>query len=353
MKKTKRIFTLTLSTFILASCSTTSIDVSKPDTTKETASIEQSTSDSQSTTESSTSSEQSSETTSENSTTQETTTSNETTLEESTSEETTSEETTSEESTSEETSSSQEPTTSEETSSSTVDLAYYSSISDSFTGGINGTLRQSLTKLIKPKSYYTYKGSKEGTLGYELQYYDEDPTNKSNMILFYSQKSIKKELSSAGHWNREHCWPQSLSGGLYGTDNAGADILHIRPTYNETNSARGNLKYGNAKSSNKVYTYSSNGSILSGYRNGTYFEPLDNVKGDAARITLYMYVCYFAERNHDITNNAESIKLMVDWSKMDPPSEIEKIRNDKVQKSKQANRNPFVDHPEWVDKIFA
>jgi hypothetical protein len=63
---------------------------------------------------------------------------------------------------------------------------YYSSISSSMTGGTNGTLRTALTKLITPKAYYTYSGSGVGELGYELQYYDEDPNNSKNMILFYT-----------------------------------------------------------------------------------------------------------------------------------------------------------------------
>ena len=225
--------------------------------------------------------------------------------------------------------------------------SYYDSINPgSLTGGMNGTLRQALTSLIKPAGYYTYSGSGASNLSTILQYADEDPNNSNNMIYFYTQASVTKNAASS--WNREHAWPQSQSGGLYGTSGAGADILHIRPTYNTTNSTRSNYPYGEANSSS-VKTY--NGYEYGWVGNG-YFEPLDEVKGDCARITLYMWVCYFAERGTPITNNAQSVELMVKWANEDQPSQIEINRNNYCETSKQKNRNPFVDHPEWVDLIF-
>jgi hypothetical protein len=42
--------------------------------------------------------------------------------------------------------------------------------------------------------------------------------------------------------------------------------------------------------------------------------------------------------------------LLKEWSRLDPPSNEEIARNDYIA-SAQANRNPFIDHPEWVDLI--
>lgn len=175
------------------------------------------------------------------------------------------------------------------------------------------------------------------------------------MYFFYINTSIKKEVANdQTGWNREHCWPQSLSGGLYGTSGGGADALHIRPTLAKTNSTRGNHKYGKA-SSGRALTIAFRGTTYDyGRLSGDIFEPLDEVKGDCARIVFYMYTCYFAARNTSITNCCESVARMVEWSKLDPPSEIERHRNEYCEKkSVQKNRNPFVDHPEWVDKVFA
>lgn len=230
---------------------------------------------------------------------------------------------------------------------------YYASITSDLTGGVNGTLRQALTELIKPKAYFSYSGTGSGDLGRELCDIDEDPDNSNNMYFYYINASVPKVVSNANdNWNREHCWPQSLSGGLYGKTGGGCDALHIRPTLTKTNSVRGNSKYGKAGSGSwntisylgKTYNYGRTG--------GGYFEPLDEVKGDAARISMYMYVCYFAERNTPLTANFESTARAIEWANADPVSKIEQSRNAKVHASKQKNRNPFVDHPEWVEKIF-
>ena len=226
---------------------------------------------------------------------------------------------------------------------------YYKSITSSMTGGTNGTLRQALTELIDNPKVYKYSGADSNCLGYLLSTTDVDKDGK--MVLFYSQDKITPE--KAGDWNREHVWPQSLSGGLYGKEGPGADMHHIRPTATNTNSNRGNLKYGNvnhstAKESHNT-TYGTN--TLSGWYGGGYFEPLDTVKGDAARICLYMYTCYYASGSLKLNNVAKDVKTLVDWSNLDLPSEQEKIRNEKVF-ALQGNRNPYIDHPEWVNKIF-
>lgn len=248
--------------------------------------------------------------------------------------------------------------TTSDTSSSSSDTSYpdpsnyYSSITDDMTGGLNGTLRKALTALIKPKAYYTYRGTSTGTLGRELCNIDEDPSNTSNMYFFYINTSVKKVLSDANTgWNREHCWPQDNSGGLYGTSGAGADALHIRPTLTKTNSKRDNSKYG-VSTDSTMLTETYLGKTYNYGKSGTYFEPLDAVKGDAARICFYMYVAYFADRGTPFTNNFQSTALAVQWSTNDAPSDIERSRNDKAFASVQKNRNPFVDHPEWVAKIF-
>ena len=223
---------------------------------------------------------------------------------------------------------------------------YYSSITDDMTGGENGTLRQALTTLCKPKASYNYSGTGSNTLSSLLQSTSEDPNNSENMIYFYTQKSVKK--NAAQTWNREHTWPQSLSGKLYGTSGAGCDALHIMPTYNQTNSIRGNLKYGYC-TNGTVKTYEG---VEFAKTSGGYFEPMDSVKGDCARIILYMYTVYFIERGTPITNVCSSLTTMIEWSKLDPVDATEVNRNDKVAASKQKNRNPYVDHPEWIDKVF-
>jgi endonuclease I len=45
------------------------------------------------------------------------------------------------------------------------------------------------------------------------------------------------------------------------------------------------------------------------------------------------------------------LSTLLDWSAQDPPDAEEVARNDVIQ-SFQGNRNPFVDHPEWVSRAL-
>ena len=176
--------------------------------------------------------------------------------------------------------------------------SYYSGINVSnLTEGLNGSLRTELTDLIYPEGWYTYSGSGTNTLSNQLQYADEDPTNSNNMVYLYTRNSVTKNAASS--WNREHVWPQSKSNNCWGEGKAGTDILHLRPTYNTTNSTRSNYPYGDTgKTTPKYYdpstgkTTTDSSKLHFGYLSGGYFEPLDAVKGDVARIVMYTWTAY-------------------------------------------------------------
>ena len=231
---------------------------------------------------------------------------------------------------------------------------YYDALDKTGTEGLYGTFRSKLSSYIFPKGWYTYGGGGSDHLSTILQSADEDPTNKSNMIYLYTRDSVRKNAASS--WNREHVWPQSLSrnsSGVqhWGTSQAGTDILHIRPTYNSTNGERDNDKYGNTNKSNPL-TY--NG-MPYGYETGTTFEPLDSVKGDVARIIMYVWTAYYDYYNDSsllITKTFTNYDTLLEWHMLDKPDVHEGYRNDFSQTSRQKNRNPFVDHPEYAWKIF-
>ena len=235
---------------------------------------------------------------------------------------------------------------------------YYSTIGASLTDGLNGTLRKSLSSLILPKGWYTYSGSSDGTLGKVLQSADEDPTNSANMVMFYTRDSVSKRGAGngSGQWNREHVWPRSLSNDNWsskngGSSHAGTDILHVRPTWYDANETRGSTKYGD---NNKTGVQKYSGMEFA-YTSGSYFEPLDSVKGDVARILMYVwtaYVDYYNDSGLVVTKAIQSYDVLLKWHTMDKPDALEGHRNDFSEDSKQKNRNPFVDHPEYAWKIF-
>ena len=226
---------------------------------------------------------------------------------------------------------------------------YYNSLDTSGTDGINGTFNTALSSLIYPKGWYTYGSSGADHLSTILQSADEDPTNSANMIYLYTRDSVKK--NAAQSWNREHVWPQSLSNNNWGTDKAGTDLLHIRPTYNDTNSKRGNKLYGYITSGKTTETYQG---MVYGYTSGNYFEPLDSVKGDVARICMYLYTTYNAKYTNkiNITSVFASYDTLLKWHTADQPDVMEGNRNNFAETSIQKNRNPFVDHPEYAWRIF-
>lgn len=46
------------------------------------------------------------------------------------------------------------------------------------------------------------------------------------------------------------------------------------------------------------------------------------------------------------------LSALLKWNELDPPSRAEKLRNDRICKLYQHNRNPFIDHPEYANLIW-
>ena len=205
-----------------------------------------------------------------------------------------------------------------------------------------------------------------------------DPGTDGQLMEFYAQANLSSTWQSGavGTWNREHVWCQSLSNGMWGTSGGGSDLHHIRPTESRVNSTRGNNRYGKANNGKEAWYKDASGAsiALAGYYVGnTIFEPLDNVKGDVARIVMYVYTHYNSYGNVNGTTNGNgssnyfgklqfssimyansesaAIELLLQWNALDPVDEIETTRNDAVY-AIQGNRNPFIDHPEYADAIW-
>lgn len=203
-----------------------------------------------------------------------------------------------------------------------------------------------------------------------------DAGSNGNVLEFYTRVDISSSWGSGsiGTWNREHVWCQSLSNGLWGQSGGGSDLHHIRPVESGLNSTRGNNKFGEVTGGNEAYRKNTSGNkdILGGYVGGGTFEPLNEVKGDVARIVMYVYTHYNTYSNVFGTTNgsgkasfgtlnftnvmsasseAAAIDLLLQWNSEDPVDETETARNDAVY-AIQGNRNPFIDHPEYAEAIW-
>ncbi len=81
------------------------------------------------------------------------------------------------------------------------------------------------------------------------------------------------------------------------------------------------------------------------------FEPAGG-KGPMARAVLYFMVRYpwVLKGAGELGYDHAELEILRRWSREDPPGLYEKHRNAETQ-AQQGNRNPFVDHPEWVDRV--
>ena len=174
-----------------------------------------------------------------------------------------------------------------------------------------------------------------------------------SIVLLYTSfvTDMSGYINNSGIWNREHVWPKSLGG--FDEDGAGADLHHIRPDDKSTNSQRGNKKFGNVENGKEVLATPGANNTLGGHSSGSYFEPLDDVKGDVARICLYVYVRYGGSypKCANITNVFESVDVLLEWMELDPVDTWEAGRNEVVG-AIQGNRNVFIDHPEYAWLLF-
>ena len=158
--------------------------------------------------------------------------------------------------------------------------------------------------------------------------------------------------STGSGWNREHVWPKSLGGKDDKDRTGGADLHHIRPVDGTINSTRNNRLYNYVTNGNTATGGSYTNGVKGGTYNTDYFEPYDNVKGDVARICLYVMVRWGSDWGaSNITNVFYSIDVLLEWCELDPVDTWEMGRNEVVQDI-QGNRNVFIDYPELAWLIF-
>ncbi len=192
---------------------------------------------------------------------------------------------------------------------------------------------------------------------------DADPDNPGSIIQFYTGQSTQSDF------NKEHLWAKSHGG--FGSDAyAGySDLHHLRPTRPDVNSTRWHLDFAEGG-----VPYSD---TTCNIVEGVSFEPRDEVKGEVARALFYMAVRYEGDdppmpdlelveeipsllnaqgqpdnNQHVSTPRHGKLSHLLRWHVEDPPDDRERARNDVIFETLQRNRNPFVDHPEWVYEIW-
>jgi len=195
--------------------------------------------------------------------------------------------------------------------------------------------------------------------GFVWDMYSENPTGADPYNFSHGQAQCGNYSNEGDCYNREHLMPQSVFNEASPMRN---DFFHVVPSDGKVNGIRSNYPFGEVGNAS---TTSLNGSQLGscsspGY-SGTVFEPIDEFKGDIARALLYFGTRYETQVDswsHEMLNGTENqvfsswfLAVLLKWNAQDPVSTKETVRNN-AGYTFQGNRNPFVDHPEWVECIW-
>lgn len=237
--------------------------------------------------------------------------------------------------------------------------------------GTGYTLKTQLYNIIKGHTDNGYAGLYTTYLNSDIDaFYENDGT----ILDMYSEKPSTTDPYNYTSGSTQRCGTYSVEGDCYNREhiipqsvfNSAApmvsDAHFITPTDGKVNGQRSNYPHGTVGTA----TWTSlNGSKLgsssvSGYT-GTVFEPINEFKGDIARMYLYFATRYentvsgysfpmFNGTSNQVFTTA-FLNLLLTWNAQDPVSAREIARNNAVY-TRQNNRNPYIDHPEYVQAIW-
>jgi endonuclease I/chitodextrinase len=247
-----------------------------------------------------------------------------------------------------------------------IPTGYYSTAT-----GTGYTLKTQLYNIIKGHVdngyaglYTTYQTSDVDNFyendGSVLDMYSEKPTGTDpyNYSLGTTQRCGTYSVEG-DCYNREHIIPQSTFGS---SAPMVSDAHFITPTDGKVNGQRSNYPHGMVASATWTSLNGSKlgSSAVSGYT-GTVFEPIDEFKGDIARMYFYFATRYettvsgytyamFNGTSNQVFTTA-FLNMLLAWNTQDPVSAREIARNNAIYGT-QSNRNPYIDHPEYVQAVW-
>ena len=249
-----------------------------------------------------------------------------------------------------------------------IPTGYY----DGTTGLSGAALKTKLSQIItnghQTKSYdnlYNGYPSTDSDNYYEkdgsvLDIYSENPKGTDPYVYQHGSKQCGNYKVEGDCYNREHIFPQ---GYFNSASPMVSDIHHVVPTDGKVNGYRSSFPFGKVGSANFVSENGSKrGTSASPNYSGTVFEPIDEFKGDVARMILYFATRYESKlssfKDNDILTNsafpgveAWELAVLKEWHTNDPVSQREIDRNNAAY-TYQGNRNPFIDQPEYVALIW-
>ena len=260
---------------------------------------------------------------------------------------------------------------------------YYANVDDSNAS----VLRTTLHDTIDDHQWFPYSSGTETATWDILEAADENPGNSAQILTVYQNSLYTKVTdrnmgSGTDNYNREHTWPRGTGlGNTSDFENSPATDTHnLRLSNTGYNSDRQSKWFDECTSGcTERTTQMNNGTGGPGESNffsggdgsGGTWEVWSDRRGDIARTMFYMDVRYEGDMNL-VTNQMEPqltltsdrgatnggnvfymgvLSTLIDWHNEDPVDQKEIDRNEIVF-GFQGNRNPFVDHPEWVSILY-
>lgn len=220
----------------------------------------------------------------------------------------------------------------------------------------NSQSYSSLWSLYNHNAYKDVYYENDGTL---LDIYSENPNGPEAYVYYIGNDQCGNYNSEGDCYNREHLIPQSI---FNESAPMVSDAHHIMPADGYVNGRRDNYPIGKVNNANWTSTNGSKrgSSAVQGY-SGTVFEPIDEFKGDIARVYFYFATRYqnqISNWSYAMFNGTDDqvftngfLDILLEWHENDPVSEREIAINNRIY-NHQNNRNPFIDHPEYVAMIW-
>ncbi|MBT8040760.1 MAG: endonuclease [Gammaproteobacteria bacterium] len=254
------------------------------------------------------------------------------------------------------------------------------------------TLRSSLHELIDDHQRIPYTSNDTDTWDV-LEQADRDRDESGRIVTLYRNISLPRQGGGVGAYNREHTWPKSYG---YPDDDPEdpwdnypyTDMHALFLADSDYNYYRSNSPYNHCDDGCLEYQSEANdgrgggGDEDSNWQTGEYTEGRWEVwqgrRGDVARALMYMDVRYeggshgetgAAEPDLILTDDLQRIRdsytkenrasgymgmlsVLLEWHREDPVDAAEVQHHETVARY-QGNRNPFIDHPEWAECVFA
>ncbi len=248
------------------------------------------------------------------------------------------------------------------------------------------TLRDTLHRAIDDHVRFPYTSSAPDTWDI-LEMADEDPADATRVLDLYRNASYPKAGGGSPDFDREHSWPKSY--GFPDESGLGAspytDCHHLflaDKSYNEVGRKNNPYRGCASPACEEWPTEVNHGQGGAGQSNWKLGEGPDGTwetwigrRGDVARAIFYMDVRYeggvhgataAAEPDLIVTDDPADVAVtggnadvaymgilndLLAWHEQDPVDDLEIWRNEVVFEF-QRNRNPFIDHPEWVRCLY-